>query len=163
MGDRKNRTWAYGNVSSGLIASGGVFGANLLALYAAERGLTQLTGLTVAAIYGTYTQVIANASTGLTLNRVAVAIGVVPTPPGGGSPIPGTDSYPWMFFREFSNKPKFQETATGVFGAVPMVEYTFEVRAQRKLQMGMDLGVKVTNSTAFDMAFNLSCNVLLLG
>ena len=165
MADRKARTWARVSGSSGSVASGVTDTQHLLAGYQTEIGGVEIRGRTIGALHLTYTVIASVALSLLAVHRVAMGISVLQgTAPGAttAAPLPGTNSWQWMFFRDFSAKPRFDDIA-GAGSPILMWSEIITVRAMRKLNPTQDLTVRVTNFGANAISYNVAGSALLLG
>jgi len=166
MATRKERLWAHFHLTDSGMTANLLRKEDMLGLYKNEVGITETRGMTVAAIYGRLQISADQLEGGLVLDRAVFGIAVLPEnipTAGTGAPEPGTDSYPWMWFRAYAFKPKIAETAAGSFTQYePAVAENFEVHSMRKITIGQTLTMMVKNFASSTFGYSIEGNILLL-
>jgi len=167
VADRKDRNWARGFKVSAALAAGADGVSDILASYKAEVGILEIRGRTVGTVIGELVFVqddaVPNASNNQ--SRIAFGIGVVNTLLGTATPIPGIDSYNWMWYKDF-HYTQLAQYVQGIDGSEVFrnVEYRIpiHIRSMRKLGMNEFLVLKTHNFSA-SVNFAFAGNILLLG
>jgi len=171
MPNRMSRNWAHLFASAGISTPGaGDRLVDLLAVYKTERGLNDLVGKTVAAVIGnlsiTDTGPVEDATN--IPHRIAMAITVMTkdTTTLTDIPVPGNDTWPWMWYYEEQIVPQARHVdgvaAAEVFRNITRV-YEVHIRSMRKLTMNSSLMMKIHNFSSTAVQFGFGGNCLLLG
>jgi len=163
MPDRKSRWWAKAQANQSTVAPAGDAKFNLLSDYEAEVGISETRGVTIGTFIGEIGLIRdGDPSTVNTLEKYGLGIGVMTA--GLTStlpPVPGNDSFNWMWYLELNWKWVGTEVGSGSF-ASRSLRIPFHIRSMRKLAMNMDLTLAVHNFSAVGVKVALGGNVLLM-
>ena len=160
---RKNRWWVYSkNNLVALTGAGAV--VDLLADYKTEVGINEARGITVAAIYGSVAIQAETDAVDTLLHDTICAIGVLDGAAANvtSNPIPGADSFNWMWIWGRPWHLRFREHSAGVFITEPASWIDFEVHSMRKVGMNQFLEFKAFNSSPMTVKISVNANILLL-
>ena len=145
---------------SGSVTSGGNLLVDMLANYKTEKGINDVEG-TIAAFIGQVTWLPGAVVTSPTFIRGGCGILVEGNATVGQAPVPGIDSYPWMWLWQPHWYPEVQEESAGVFEPKSVV-VDVHVRAMRKIKMNERLNFKAHNFAAATATVGITGNILIL-
>jgi len=165
MADRMRREWAHVFASASILTPGGSQRAiDLLTQYKGEVGVTELRGVTVGTVIMQIgiTEAEVPITQPSTMVRVALGVGVFPEALGAAVvPIPGNQTYPWMWYWERPFHFQTNEGAAGVFFNVS-INIDVHIRAMRKMRMNEELQLRVNNLSSVGIHVGVGGNALLL-
>ncbi len=166
---RKERMWAHVIDTATTVAGGGDNLQNLLGAYVTEIGINEIRGKTIGTIIGdlVFIDSVAVGNASNTISRVAFGIFVGQTGlQAANAPVPGTDSYPWMWFKDYHYVQSARRVA-GLSGSEVFrnIEHRvpIHIKAMRKLTMNQALFLKVHVFSGADVNVAFAGNCLLLG
>jgi len=165
MADRMKREWAHVFASGAVgVAGGSQRAIDLLSGYKGEVGVTELRGVTIGTVIGQIgvSEAVLATSQPVIMGRLAMGIGVFPEALGAAVvPIPGNQTYPWMWYWERVFYFENREGAAGVFFRVSF-NIDLHIRAMRKMRMNEELQLRINNLSSVEMDIGMGGNCLLL-
>jgi len=157
----QTKSWAL-HQGGTAATTGGNFGISLLQLYQTEKGILDVEG-TILTIIGEMSCTAADVVAASSVIRMGISIAVMDranlTTPGG-VPIPGLDSYPYMWLWQPQWHPQFNEVATDTFRPVTLHK-DVHIRSMRKIRMNEALVLKIHNFAAGTVLVSHSFNILI--
>ena len=164
----KTRMWARVEKPSATLAAGDSI-TDLFASYVTEVGILELRGKTIATVIGNLVVVAADLPPNASNSQSRWTAGIAVFSKGmdaDDTPIPGTDTYPWMWYYDrhqtYLSQPVVGFAGAELYCSIEQV-LPIHIRAMRKLAIGQTLMLKIHNYSGTDLNIAFGGSALLLG